>query len=88
MSKMLWEPSEKRKAATNITKFMNFVNERHGRAIGEYDDLHAYSINEQESFWTDVWDYCGVKAEVRGERGLVDGDKMPGARYFPDARLN
>ena len=41
-----------------------------------------------EDFWTAVWDDCGVIAETRGERVLADGDKMPGARFFPDARLN
>jgi acetoacetyl-CoA synthetase len=29
-----------------------------------------------------------VIAETRGERVLVDGEKMPGAKFFPDARLN
>src|SRR5690606_9898397 len=35
-----------------------------------------------------VWDFCGVTAKTRGERVLVDRDAMPGAKYFPDARLN
>ena len=34
-----------------------------------------------------VWDFAGVVGE-RGARTLVDGDRMPGARWFPDARLN
>ena len=47
-----------------------------------------FSVEEPEAFWSAVWDFCGVKAETRGERVLVDADKMPGARFFPDARLN
>ncbi len=39
------------------------------------------------AFWDLVWDFCGVIGD-KGERALVDGDKMPGARFFPDARLN
>src|SRR5690606_33272077 len=39
------------------------------------------------AFWPLVWDFCGLIGE-RGERVLVDGDRMPGARFFPDARLN
>ncbi|MEM8647250.1 MAG: AMP-binding protein, partial [Pseudomonadota bacterium] len=88
MSKLLWQPSEERKASTNIAKFMTFVNNRHGSDIATYDALHAYSVSEQEKFWADIWDFCGVKAEIRGERVLENGDKMPGARYFPDSRLN
>ena len=88
MSKLLWQPSEERKASTNIAKFMTFVNERHGSSISTYDALHAYSVSAQEKFWSDIWDFCGVKAETQGERVIEDGDKMPGARYFPDSRLN
>ena len=29
-----------------------------------------------------------ASSATRGERTLVDGDRMPGARWFPDARLN
>ncbi|MGN2393736.1 acetyl-coenzyme A synthetase N-terminal domain-containing protein, partial [Pelomicrobium sp. G1] len=50
--------------------------------------LYRWSIEKPERFWVSVWEYCGVIAETRGERVLVDGDKMPGARFFPDARLN
>jgi len=50
------------------------------------DQLYAWSIDEMEAFWTALWDECGVIAETRGPRVLVDGDKMPGARFFPDGR--
>ena len=43
--------------------------------------------DEREAFWSLIWDYCGVVGD-KGERVLVDGDRMPGARFFPDARLN
>lgn len=88
MPKPLWEPSLDRKDGTNVARFMKFVNQRHGRSINSYDALHDYSVNEQEKFWVDVWDFGEVKAETRGTRVIVDGDKMPGAKYFPDARLN
>ena len=50
--------------------------------------VHRFSIEEMEKFYLSLWDFCGVIAETRGERVLVDGDRMPGARFFPDARLN
>ena len=34
-----------------------------------------------------MWDYAGIVG-TRGERTLVDPTRMPGARWFPDARLN
>ena len=38
-------------------------------------------------FWRRLWDFAGVIG-TPGERVLLDGDRMPGARWFPDARLN
>lgn len=49
--------------------------------------LHAWTLREPEAFWRSVWDFCGVIGE-RGARALIDGARMPGARWFPDAQLN
>jgi acetoacetyl-CoA synthetase len=84
----LWTPSAERIAAALVSDFMREVNERHGLELGDYAGLHRWSVDHLEQFWTAVWDFGGVIAETRGERVLVDGDKMPGARFFPDARLN
>ena len=49
--------------------------------------MHRWSIEDRAAFWSLLWDFCGVIGE-RGGPALVDGDKMPGASFFPDARLN
>jgi len=84
----LWTPSPERIAAALVSDFMRQVNERHGVALGDYAALHRWSVDNLEAFWTALWDFGGVIAETRGERVLIDGDRMPGARFFPDARLN
>ncbi len=53
----------------------------------DYSGLHRWSLARRAAFWSRVWEFCGVIGE-RGARTLVDGGKMPGARWFPDARLN
>src|SRR5690606_40410155 len=82
----LWTPSPERVAETALRRFMDFLGERVGRRFADYADIHAFSIAEREAFWSALWDFCGVNGE-KGERVLVD-DRMPGARFFPDARLN
>ena len=67
---------------------MSLVNERFAARISTYDELYAWSIEKKEEFWAALWDFCGVIASQRGETCLVDGDRMPGARFFPGARLN
>jgi acetoacetyl-CoA synthetase len=84
----LWQPSPARIEATNLHRFMQFLREREGIEPPDYATLHRYSMEQLESFWLAVWDFCGVVAETRGERVLADGEKMPGARFFPEARLN
>ena len=59
-----------------------------GRAIEGYPDLHDFSVGSPERFWTSVWDFCGLVAERRGEEVMRFIDRMPGAKWFPGARLN
>ena len=84
----LWTPSLERQAGSNLRAFTDSVNARLGLALDSYDDIHAFSVLRAPEFWSAVWDFCGVVAETRGSRLIIDGDKMPGARFFPDARLN
>jgi acetoacetyl-CoA synthetase len=84
----LWQPSAKRIAEANLTAFMREAGARWGRTFADYPALHQWSVDQPEAFWLSVWDFCGVAAETRGERVLVDGNRMPGAAWFPDAHLN
>jgi len=56
--------------------------------FGDYTEVLDWSAGEPEKFWQSVWEFCGVIAETRGDRVLADAEKMPGAQFFPDARLN
>ena len=82
----LWQPSPEQVAATNIARFMERVGERTGAELTDYPGLHRWSIENRDAFWSAVWDEFGVIGE-KGGRVLVE-DRMPGAKFFPDARLN
>ncbi|MBL8690517.1 MAG: acetoacetate--CoA ligase [Rhodospirillaceae bacterium] len=84
----LWQPSPARIRDANLTRFAAYVAKQWGPKLEGYDALYDWSVKEPEKFWQSLWDFSGVKAETRGTRVLVDGDKMPGAKFFPDARLN
>ncbi len=56
-------------------------------SFASYAELHRWSIDDREAFWDLVWDFCGIVGD-KGDRVLVDGEKMPGAAFFPDATLN
>ncbi|MEM8877618.1 MAG: acetoacetate--CoA ligase [Pseudomonadota bacterium] len=83
---LLWTPSEKRVANSPMSAFAREVSARTGRDISDYAALHGFSIDHREEFWDLVWDFTGIVGD-KGQRALTD-DRMPGARFFPDGRLN
>ncbi len=83
----LWSPSQEKVAQSNLTAFAAKAERIAGRPLSDYAGLHRWSIEERGAFWSLVWDEFGVIGE-KGGRDLVDGDRMPGARFFPDATLN
>ena len=84
----LWTPSEKRKVSSNLRRFMDELEDSDDAQLHSYMDILRFSTEKPEAFWSKLWEFCGVKAETRGKRMLVDGDKIPGGRFFPDAKLN
>ena len=83
----LWRPTREQIAAHPLTRFAALAAERAGRSFADYRALHAWSVDDRAAFWDLLWDFCGVIGD-KGERRLLDGEQMPGARFFPDARLN
>jgi len=87
MAAPLWTPSRERIDAALITAFTRRVESRHRVSLPDYEHLWRWSIDHPEPFWREVWEDGGVIGTA-GARALVDGDRMPGARFFPDATLN
>ncbi len=83
----LWRPDPARVAALPLTAFSAEAARRAARPFADYRALHAWSIADRAAFWDLVWDFGAVIGD-KGARKLVDGDKMPGAAFFPDAQLN
>jgi acetoacetyl-CoA synthetase len=88
MTEPIWTPSPERIAGAKITAFIHEVNRRHGTGIVDYDGLHRFSVDSPALFWRAVWDFCEVRAETVGQCVVDDPTRMPGARWFPEARLN
>jgi acetoacetyl-CoA synthetase len=83
----LWRPSPERARAAQLSAFRDGAARRFERRLPDYAALHAWSVAEPAEFWSALWDFCGVVGH-RGERALEGGERMPGARWFPEARLN
>src|SRR4051812_36521927 len=86
--RILWQPSERAVEEAQLTQFARQVVRKRRLELNSYPDFYRWSVERPEEFWSDAWDFCGVVASRKGSTVLVDGDKMPGARWFPEARLN
>ncbi|MFH1605561.1 MAG: AMP-binding protein, partial [Pseudomonadota bacterium] len=86
--KPLWEPSQARIAGANITAFARMAIGQWGLKFNTYPEFYQWTIDQPDQFWQSLWQYAGVKAGTRGTRALVHGERMPGAQWFPDARIN
>jgi acetoacetyl-CoA synthetase len=83
----LWEPSEEFKENARISDYMKWLKAERDLAFESYNDLWEWSVTDLEGFWASVWEYCGVGASQPYETVLAKRD-MPGAEWFPGARLN
>ena len=86
--KKLWQPGDRAIEEAQVTQFARQVVRKRQLDLNSYPDFYRWSVESPEEFWSDTWDFCGVVASRKGSTVLVDGDKMPGARWFPEARLN
>jgi len=86
-SEILWTPSEERVATSQLRDFADACSERSGKTFDTYEELHTWSVDEMAAFWDAIWDHCGVVGE-KGETVLENADAMPGAAFFPQAKLS
>ena len=85
--RLLWQPEEATREGSHMRAFMDFVGRTRGLDLVTYDDLWSWSVRELEDFWAAVWEFFGLGDAGDYETVLVDR-VMPGARWFPGARVN
>ena len=88
MGKLLWKPSEEQIKNSNIYRFMGIVNEKYQQKLDDFAPLYEWSIENIAEFWATMWDFADIVASKPYERVIDEVDKMPGANWFPGARLN
>ncbi len=88
MNAPLWTPSSERVAASRMTAFRHFVNQRHNLQLSDYPALHTWSIESRAAFWQAIADFFAVHFHQPAEQVLDEGPLMPDARWFPGATLN
>ena len=88
MTEAIWTPSLQQVAASNLTRFAELARERYGAPSGNYSALWRWSVDERESFWSALVEFASVIRTPGSAPVLQQRDRMPGARWFADTRLN
>ncbi|HET6910220.1 MAG TPA: acetoacetate--CoA ligase [Mycobacteriales bacterium] len=84
---LLWAPSEERRASSRMRSFAQWAQARTGRALDDYDELLAWSLDEVEEFWSAFAEWYGVKWHLDPSATVTDL-RMPGTEWFVGGRLN
>ena len=95
-NKPIWQPSEQRIAQANVTRFMDSLNQQGvlERELKNYAELHQWSVEHPESFWQNVWQFCGMvglqgdDTKNQGESRWQQPKSNRDAVWFPNAQVN
>src|SRR5688500_3995417 len=89
MPEPLWVPSEERRQQAQLTRYCRWLGEQRGLhfEVGDYQSLWQWSVDHLEDFYASVWEYFEVEADP-GYDAVLGRSDMPGAEWFPGARLN
>src|SRR5262249_11991565 len=79
----IWRPPPDWRESTGARRYLTWLD----RGLTDYDELHHWSISDLEGFWASLWDYFGIRSHVPYGR-VLGSREMPGAEWFPGARLN
>jgi acetoacetyl-CoA synthetase len=82
---LVWKPDQAGVAGAEITRFAAEAGRRTGLDLSRYADLHAWSVRDLDAFWAAVADFFGLGL---GSGPVLADDRMPGASWFPGARLS
>ncbi|HET6683398.1 MAG TPA: acetoacetate--CoA ligase [Gaiella sp.] len=83
---VLWAPDQARIERATLTRYSRWLAEGGVETAG-YRDLWRWSVENLDEFWASVWEFFDVRSSVPYER-VLGSRTMPGAEWFPGARLN
>lgn len=84
---ILWQPSEALRRDSNLRHYMDWLAARRTLSFPDYDALWRWSVDDIEAFWASLWEYFRIQA-AQPYQCVLGRREMPGAEWFPGARLN
>ena len=88
MNPILWKPDKDQIKNSQMEAFRLQVNSRFDINLKDYHQLYDWSINHVSDFWKATWDYMSIEYSNDYSEVVDDEEKMPGAKWFSDVRMN
>ena len=88
MSKLLWSPQPERVKASQLFQFIQVVNQQHGTAFSNYQDLYQWSVNHIELFWETFLSYSGMSLTTPSQITLAQSQDPTQVEWFKGSTLN
>jgi acetoacetyl-CoA synthetase len=84
---VLWTPPPDARQRFVLGRYLAWLERERGLDFSDYDELWRWSVSDLDGFWSSVWEYFEISAHTPYER-VLGSREMPGAEWFPGARLN
>lgn len=85
--RVLWTPPPEIRETTEIGRYLAWLERERGLGFDGYEQLQRWSVDDLPAFWASIWDFFEVRAHAPYSTVLASA-AMPGATWFPGARLN
>ncbi len=70
-----------------VRLYRDWLRTQRGLDFKDYDALWRWSVTDLDAYWQSIWDCYSVYSPTPHTAVLAD-NRMPGARWFPGARVN
>src|SRR5687767_1559340 len=85
--RVLWTPPANVRRTTEVGRYLGWLERERGLRFPDYDALWRWSVDDLEGFWSSIWQFFRVRAHSPYS-AVLPRPAMPGAVWFPGARLN
>jgi acetoacetyl-CoA synthetase len=87
VGRTLWEPPPDVRESTVVGRYISWLRRERGLSFDSYDELWRWSVDDLAGFWSSIWSFFEV-APGTAHGPVLGRAEMPGAEWFPEARLN
>jgi acetoacetyl-CoA synthetase len=84
----LWQPHPDQIKNSNLTRFRQWLHDRHRLELNDHRALYDWSVRDLEAFWSAIADFFDVRFHSAAERVLDRDQNGLRTKWFPGGTIN